>query len=100
MIDETALCEKIRELYPDIGACGIDVKTHFDKTNNTWKVHLKKVVRRWTLIWKRATPKNACAAKNAWDWESKSPSCAATSNESLRTDDPVSQRQNAGVLHY
>lgn len=42
MIDETALCEKIRELYTDIGACGIDVKTHFDKTNNTWKVHLEK----------------------------------------------------------
>ena len=42
MIDQNALCEKIRELYPDIGDCGLDVKVAYDKVQNTWVVYLKK----------------------------------------------------------
>lgn len=42
MIDKVALCEKIRELYPDIGECGIDVKAEFDEDQKAWVVHLKK----------------------------------------------------------
>lgn len=42
MIDKNSLCEKIQELYPDIGECGIDVKTAYDETENSWVVHLKK----------------------------------------------------------
>ena len=42
MIDQNALCEKIRELYPDIGECGLDVKAEYDKAQNTWAVYLKK----------------------------------------------------------
>ena len=42
MIDKNALCEKIRELYPDIGECGIDVKTEYDKDQKAWVVHLEK----------------------------------------------------------
>lgn len=42
MIDKTALCEKIRELYPDIGACGIDVKAEYDEDQRAWVVQLKK----------------------------------------------------------
>ena len=42
MIDKAELCEKIRELYPDIGKCGIDVKAEFDEEQNAWTVHLKK----------------------------------------------------------
>ena len=42
MIDKTTLCKKIRELYPDIGECGIDVKAEFDQTEKAWVVHLKK----------------------------------------------------------
>jgi hypothetical protein len=42
MVDKKALCEKIRELYPDIGECGIDIDVEFDKAQSAWVVHLKK----------------------------------------------------------
>jgi hypothetical protein len=42
MVDKKALCDKIRELYPDIGECGIDVDVEFDKSQSAWVVHLKK----------------------------------------------------------
>jgi len=42
MIDQNALCEKIRELYPDIGECGLDVKAEYDTAQNAWVVYLKK----------------------------------------------------------
>jgi hypothetical protein len=42
MIDKNQLCEKIREIYPDIGQCGIDVEVLFDANNQRWVVDLKK----------------------------------------------------------
>jgi len=42
MIDQNALCEKIRELYPDIGECGLDVRAEYDKAQKAWVVYLKK----------------------------------------------------------
>ena len=42
MIDKDELCQKIVNLYPDIGKCGIDVTVDFDTDNNTWVVDLKK----------------------------------------------------------
>ena len=42
MIDKDELCQKIVNLYPDIGKCGIDVNVDFDTDNNTWVVDLKK----------------------------------------------------------
>jgi hypothetical protein len=42
MIDRKELCEKIRQLYPDVGECGIDVEAEFDPTEKAWVVHLKK----------------------------------------------------------
>ncbi|MDI6797175.1 MAG: hypothetical protein QMD09_09530 [Desulfatibacillaceae bacterium] len=42
MHDKKALCDKIRELYPDIGACGIDIKVDYDKDQNYFVVDLKK----------------------------------------------------------
>jgi hypothetical protein len=42
MIDRKTLCEKIRQLYPDIGACGIDVDVEYDQREKNWVVHLKK----------------------------------------------------------
>ena len=42
MIDKKALCEKIREMYPDIGECGIDIKAEYDEEQKTWVVRLKK----------------------------------------------------------
>ena len=42
MIDQKALCEKIRQLYPDIGECGIDVDVEYDRAEKSWVVHLKK----------------------------------------------------------
>ena len=36
------LCDKIRSVYPDIGACGIDVKVDWDEDTRTWTVDLKR----------------------------------------------------------
>ncbi|MBW1751943.1 MAG: hypothetical protein JRJ46_02310 [Deltaproteobacteria bacterium] len=42
MIDKNQLCEKIRELYPDIGECGIDVNVDYNEEQKAWVVDLKK----------------------------------------------------------
>jgi hypothetical protein len=42
MYDKKALCDKIRELYPDVGECGIDVDVNYDKDQKSWTVKLKK----------------------------------------------------------
>ncbi|MBW2603877.1 MAG: hypothetical protein JRE28_06110 [Deltaproteobacteria bacterium] len=42
MYDKKALCDKIRELYPDIGECGIDVDVDYDEGQKSWTVKLKK----------------------------------------------------------
>ena len=42
MIDKGKLCEKIREIYPDIGECGIDVDVEYDENQKAWVVDLKK----------------------------------------------------------
>ena len=42
MIDKKELCHKIRDIYPDIGECGIDVDVAFDETNQRWGDDLKK----------------------------------------------------------
>jgi hypothetical protein len=42
MLDKKELCDKIQQLYPDIGECGIDLKVDYDKRQNAWVVALKK----------------------------------------------------------
>lgn len=36
------LCQKISALYPDIGACGIDITVQYDQGKKVWVVDLKK----------------------------------------------------------
>lgn len=42
MLNKNELCKKIRELYPDIGECGIDVTVDYDAVKKAWIVDLKK----------------------------------------------------------
>ncbi len=42
MYNKNDLCNKITELYPDIGECGIDVEVDFDEVKNVWVVDLHK----------------------------------------------------------
>lgn len=42
MYSKDQLCEKIRAVYPDIGACGIDINVEYSADNKAWVVHLKK----------------------------------------------------------
>ncbi|MBU1056522.1 MAG: hypothetical protein KKC46_22235 [Proteobacteria bacterium] len=42
MFNKKELCEKIKSIYPDIGACGIDVQVDYDKAKKAWIVDLKK----------------------------------------------------------
>ena len=41
-MNKTELCQKIREIYPDIGACGIVLDVVFDVKNDRWRVGLKR----------------------------------------------------------
>lgn len=41
-MNKDELCNKIEQIYPDIGTCGIDVKVDYDDNNERWKVFLKK----------------------------------------------------------
>ena len=40
MYDKDELCEKIRSVFPEIGACGIDVKVNYDERKQAWIVDL------------------------------------------------------------
>jgi len=42
MMNGRELCNKITAIYPDIGACGIDVKVNFDDRKEAWMVDLRK----------------------------------------------------------
>jgi hypothetical protein len=42
MYTKSQICEKIRSIYPDIGKCGIDIKTTYDKDKAAWVIDLKK----------------------------------------------------------
>lgn len=48
MVTDQALCGKIREVFPDIGACGIDVSVKYNKEKNAYVVDLKKGVHELT----------------------------------------------------
>jgi hypothetical protein len=42
ILDKNQLCAKIREIYPDIGRCGIDIDVTFDQKEERWVVDLKR----------------------------------------------------------
>ena len=42
MYDKEQLCNKITEIFPEIGECGIDVDVNFDADKNVWVVSLEK----------------------------------------------------------
>jgi hypothetical protein len=42
MEDKQKLCQKIRDLYPDIGSCGINLSAEWDSDRNAWALDLKK----------------------------------------------------------
>ena len=42
MYGKEDLCQKIREIYPEIGECGIDVSVDYDDEKKAWIVDLKK----------------------------------------------------------
>jgi hypothetical protein len=46
MIDNQTLCQKIRQVFPDIGACGIDIQVTYDAEKKAYVVDLEKDGRR------------------------------------------------------
>ncbi|MBW2470846.1 MAG: hypothetical protein JRE18_02085 [Deltaproteobacteria bacterium] len=42
MIDKKILCDKIRQMHPEIGECGVDLTVAYDKHQRAWTVDLKK----------------------------------------------------------
>ncbi len=43
MITKEELCKKITDIYPDIGACGIDIDVEYSDEKGAWVVDLKKM---------------------------------------------------------
>ncbi len=41
-MDKKELCEKIQQIYPDIGQCGINLDAHYDEEKKRWVVHLER----------------------------------------------------------
>ena len=46
MVSKEALCDKIHELYPQIGECNIDLNVNWDEEKKAWAVDFKKGVHR------------------------------------------------------
>lgn len=42
MTSNRELCNKITEVFPEIGECGIDLSVDYDKESKAWAVDLKK----------------------------------------------------------
>lgn len=42
MPSKDELCEKIKAVFPEIGACGINLMVDYDENNKAWVVDLKK----------------------------------------------------------
>lgn len=42
MYTKEELCNKITQIYPDLGSCGIDISVDFDQEKKAWVVDLKK----------------------------------------------------------
>ena len=40
MITKQDICQKIQEVFPEAGACGIDYDVEFDSKNQAWTVDL------------------------------------------------------------
>lgn len=38
MVNKAELCEKISEIYPELGACEQDLSVNWDETNSAWAV--------------------------------------------------------------
>ena len=42
MFDKNEVCQKITELNPDLGVCGIDIETYYNKAKRSWVIVSKK----------------------------------------------------------
>jgi hypothetical protein len=42
MLSNQALCLQIRDIFPKIGACGIDVNVDYDDQQDRWVVYLNR----------------------------------------------------------
>jgi hypothetical protein len=42
MYDKSELCNKIHEIYPEIGQCDLNLKVAWDDKRNVWEVNFEK----------------------------------------------------------
>ena len=42
MYTDQELCQKIREMYPELGECGVNIEVSHDDEQKVWIVDLKK----------------------------------------------------------
>ena len=41
MLTRQQVCKKIEDVFPNIGACGVNLDVDFDETNKAWVVDLR-----------------------------------------------------------
>ena len=44
MYDKIQLCDKIHEIYPEIGNCDKDLKVAWDSEKNVWEVNFDELI--------------------------------------------------------
>lgn len=42
MHDKNELCQKIKDVFPELGTCNIDLKVNYDEAQKAWAVDLTK----------------------------------------------------------
>lgn len=79
MHGKNELCRKITELYPEIGACGIDIEVEVDKLEKVWIVDLRKDSHGRKHHVEISDARTAWKGSKVWHWAWKSPSCGRIS---------------------
>jgi len=42
MLSKKNVCQKVTELNPDLGVCGVDIDTHYSREQKSWIIESKK----------------------------------------------------------
>jgi len=66
------LCHKIKEVFPEIGSCGINLKVDYDDSEKAWVVDLKKGDQNSRPTSKSPKPSSAWRASSASRWACRS----------------------------
>ena len=62
MLDKKEVCEKITELNPDLGVCGTDIETYYNRAKGSWVIVSKRETMTRFIFWTSRIYRNAWTA--------------------------------------